>query len=239
MSGAAPARAPRRNGPPTPGIAIVNSSDDDTDDESPNLDEIAVAPVTRLEPLPHIRPLPDVALGSSIAELKQLVEVCDQSISFYTNEKRVNLGGRKRMLKRVEDDIERLRAKEESLQSELDQTRDKRHRREGLKDNCIDAIDRSGGQWDLGIDNLQTPAVRQARTILTVWENRNCPITGDPMLRDGVVAADGNMYDRLAINQALTVRPDTSPLTNSPMRGTLNQARVMCAAITAPTPLSD
>lgn len=239
MSGAAPARPPRRNGPPTSGISVVNSSDDETDDETPNLDEITVAPVTRLEPLPHVHPLPDVPLGGSIAELKRLVEVCDRNMSHYTKEKRVNLNGRKRLLKQVDDDIDRLRSEEESLQIKLDQTRAKRHRREDLKDNCIDAIDRVDEQWDLGIDNLQSPAVRQARTIIIVWENRNCPITGEPMLSDGVVAADGNMYDRLAINQALTIRQDTSPLTNSPMLGTLNEARVMCSAITALTPLSD
>jgi len=220
-------------------IQIFNSSDDDTDDESPDLDQIAVAPVTRLEPLEHIHPLPDVPLGGPIADLKRLVDTCDRSISHYTKEKRVNLTGRKRLRQQVEDDIDQLRSKEESLQIELDKTRATRHRREVLKDDCTDAIDRAEHQWDFGIDKLQTPAVRQARAILTIWENRNCPITGEPMPRDGVVAADGNMYDRLAINQALTARPDTSPLTNSLMLGTLNEARVMCSAIRALTPLSD
>lgn len=235
MNGAAPARHPRR----TPGIAVVNSSDDETDDESLNLDEITVAPVTRLDPLVHDPPLPVVSFGSPIADLKLLVDTCDRTISKYTEDKRVNLLGRKRLLQEVNDDIDRLRTEEEQLQIQIDQTRAKRRRREDLKDDCVDAIERCEDQWDRGLNNLQTPAVRHARTILIIYENRDCPITGEPMLEDGVVAADGNMYQRLAVNQALTIRPDTSPLTNSPMRGTLNEARAMCSAIRALTPKSN
>lgn len=214
-------------------MQIVNSSDDDTDNESPDLDQITVAAVTQLEPLQHVRPLPDVSLGAPIADFKQLVDTCDQSISYYTTVMREDLTGRKRLWEQVDGDIERLRAKEELLQSEIDQTRDTRRRREVLKGKCTDAINRCKDQWDGGLDKLQTPAVRHARTILTIYENQNCPITGESMLEDGVVANDGNMYHRLALNQALTIKPDTSPLTNAPMVGTLNEARVMCSAIRA------